>query len=480
MFFRSRTTLLAMLGLGVALGVLGGCANQSGAQGAGLKPVESSAWQAKVSYTGQDAQVLAVQAWWGSWHDSALMQLQVTAQKANPVLEVALARISEARAEARAAGANLWPNANASASHNRSASRNDYLQPNLLSTTSFAGIDAAWELDLWGANAHLQQAELARVQARESQWHDARITLAAEVANTYASLRSAQMQAALARQEAQSLATSTSLLQDMERAGLTSKHDVARFQAAKASDQQRIIELDSQVDLDFKALVALCGIDETSLRSQLTAESAQLPQPAMFAIDALPANVLAQRPDIRIAVSEVLQLAHEVGVADAERYPSVTLLGSIGIGRSSGGKTTVSGKSWSFGPALYLPLFNHGQLNARIDAAQARLTQAHSRYQHLTRNAVREVESAMVRLDASSKQVEQQQQVINSWQAQLDADSARKRLGNLNQVQFEESQRATLVAKQRWLSLRQEQLANWITLYKAVGGQWALPNATQS
>ena len=148
--------------------------------------------------------------------------------------------------------------------------------------------------------------------------------------------------------------------------------------------------------------MALTALPEGQLRQQLAAAPAQPAAP--LAIDALPAHTLGQRPDVFSAEREVAAASADVGNARAQRYPRLTLSGSIGVGnfRGAGGSTTAD--TWSIGPlALSLPLFDGGRRRANVDAAAARYDEAVLKYRGSVRQAVREVEEALVNLDSSEQ-----------------------------------------------------------------------------
>ncbi len=193
----------------------------------------------------------------------------------------------------------------------------------------------------------------------------------------------------------------------------------------------------------LKALVALTAVPEPRLREKLTASWTDPGQGAGLAVSSVPARLLAQRPDIYQAEREVAAAGADVGNARAQRYPRLSLSGSIAGGRVHTGGIDTGAQTWSIGPlAVSLPIFDGGRRAANVEAAQARYQEAEALYAARVRQAVREVEEALVSL-----------------------------------VELEEVRRASLAAETALVGLQREHAAAWIALYRAMGGGWARPDA---
>lgn len=457
---------------------LGGCAAYppDAARVSSLQ-IRTKQWNAPLP---SSERVVALQQWWSACDDDVLLKLLSAAQQASPSVQIARARIDEARAEAKVVGAQLWPRISGNAGYERARSTNEFVQPAVTATNGYANVDASWEIDLWGGVASQRKARLAQEAARQIEWHDARTSLAAEVANAYLSLRALQMRQRLEESSRESLLNSARILRTLHHVGLASDDEAGLLDAGAAESQSRLILAGAEADVLVKVLVELTDIDESVLRNRLGPAAAELPHPRAFAVDAVPADVLSQRPDIRVAVQHVVAAQEEIHVSQARRYPSLSLLGSIGGNRSSNGNSTLSGSSWSFGPTLSVPIFNGGQLKAEVEQSQARYEQAVGEYQRTVRAAVREVEATMVRLDAGRPSEKSLRQAVAKYQSQFDAGQARLSVGSINVIEIEVLRRMLISSQLRLLDQQREQLANWIILYKAVGGQWALNDSSNS
>jgi NodT family efflux transporter outer membrane factor (OMF) lipoprotein len=415
--------------------------------------------------------------WWQQFDDPLLPALIDEAQAAHPLLAQAVARVEQARATQRITAAADWPGitGNAQASRGSTAATSF----NTVSQLS-AGVDAGWEIDLFGRVRQGVQAAQARAAQAELGWHDARVSLAAEVAQTYLGLRTCEALVALYTQESDSLGRSTALVQRKADVGFEAPANARLAQATAAQARDRVTVQQTECALNTQALSMLTGSPSGSLRERLAARTARLPVPASFTVAELPAAVLAQRPDLAAAEQELQASAAEVGVAEAARWPQLTLNGSLGLGLVRAGSSTSDALTWGFGPNLTLPLFDRGRLQAQSDAARARYDEARAGYALKLRQAVREVEEALLRIDASHRRETDARTAAEGLRSFLASTEERARLGAASVLDTEDARRQTLSAEAALLALQREQVAAWINLYRAIGGGWTRDNHTPS
>lgn len=440
-----------------------------------VMPAPPAGWQAALPHQGSRADLAL---WWQQQGDPLLPQLIDEAQATNPTLTQALARLQQARAASRSASAGLWPSVNASAQANRAREPFSFGSPAISNTGSVA-LDAQWELDLFGNVRHQAAAERARAEAASYDWHEARISLAADVAQTYVSLRSCEALAEVYRQESESQGKTSDLTRRTVQAGLESpaNGDLADAGAAEAST--RLIAQRAECDAQVKALVLLTGRDEPGLRAALAPRQGLLPQAQGLAVESVPAQLLRQRPDLAAAERRLVAAAAEVGVADAARYPRLTLSGNVARAAYHGGGAELEGLRWGFGPSLVLPIFNAGRIQANVDAAQARYEEARAGLDLQLRQAVREVEEALVRLDAARRREADAQRSAEGFRKFFLSTQQRWQVGAGSLIEMEDARRRALAAQATLLAVQREQAAGWITLYKAVGGGWT-PQGVQA
>lgn len=433
-------------------------------------------WSTSLPHGGDAA---ALKDWWSRFDDPLLPELVQSAENGNPTLAQALAHITQARAGLAQARAGWWPSVNASAGLSRAGSR--VPPPAVLETQASAGLDARWELDLFGATRKAVEAARARTEGSALQWHDARVSLAAEVAQSYLSLRACEALAAVYEQEAQSQGKTAELTREKVKVGFESPSNGSLAEAGAADAANRLAAQRADCGAVMQSLVALTGIPAQPLLGKLQARTGRLPQAAPFAVEAVPARVLEQRPDLAAAQRDLAAAAADIGAAEAQRYPVLGLAGSIAAVAARIGGLHLSGPTWSIGPTLSLPLFDGGLRAAGVDAARGRYDEARAVYEQRARNAVREVEEALLRLDAAQRREADAERAAAGYREYFAAAQERWRVGAGSLIEMEDARRFALTAQAGLIAVQRERVGAWITLYKAMGGGWdaatALPLA---
>ena len=416
----------------------------------------------------------ALAAWWRQFDDPALIELIAAAQEASANLAQAALRIARARADAIGADFAGSPSLDANAGANRSAF--SFGGPAVLRSQLSVGLQSSWEIDLFGGLARQRESARAQLGADRAAWHDARVALAAEVANAYVNYRFCEMQVAHAAADATSRAETARLTGVAAGAGLEAPATLALSRAGAADAKAALAQRRAECESAIKALVALCAIDEDGVRALLVrmpAHTARLPRPPHVAIDALPARVLTQRPDIAAAEREVAVASAGIGVAEANGYPRLALAGNITPTRSRlDGSPTISVTTWSLGPSLTLPLFDGGRRAAGVETARAQYAAAASAYRARVRNAVREVEDAMVKLAGLAERMRDTRAAGAGYLESFEAARIRERAGLANRIEVENARRTRLAADAAIATLDYEAVIAWIALYRAVGGGW--------
>ena len=374
-----------------------------------------------------------------------------------------------------AAGSAQLPTLDAQAA----ASRGNNQPPAPLASTAQVGLQSRWEIDLFGGRAADAQAAQARLEGAQAGWHGARVAVAAETANSYIGLRICQRLLEVAGNDARSRAETSRLSELSAQAGFTAPAVSALARASAAESSARLTQQRAQCDAELKALVALSGVAEPALRQKLGTAWTQPQQGDLFAVAAVPAEVLAQRPDVFEAEREVAAASADVGSARADRFPRLSLSGSVAAGTIRAGGTTTDAQTWAIGPlALSLPLFDAGARAANVDAAQARYEEAAALYQARVRDAVREVEQALVALDSARARGEDARIATEGYRVSFTATEARFRAGLASLVELEDARRTALAAETALVGLQRERLAAWVALYRAAGGGWSRADTT--
>lgn len=412
--------------------------------------------------------------WWQQQNDPLLVELIQAAQTVSPTVATAVARIEQSRATRVSADAALLPKLDASVN----VQRTNMQLPLPLGTTTQATLQPSWEADLFGGNRATSRAAQARLQGAQANWHDARVSVAAEVANRYYSLRTCNKLVIVTRADADSRTETARLSALSAKAGFQAPATAALARASAAEGNGRATQQRALCDLDIKALVALTAIDEPAIRKKIADTPAPDTSATVLDISSLPAQTLAQRPDVFIAEREVAAASAEVGNAQAQRYPRLSLSGSIGVAsfRSSGVTTNLD--TWSIGPvSLTLPIFDGGARAANVTAAQAQYDAAVVSYRGSVRQAVREVEEALVNLQSTAVRSDDARVAVDGYRASFNGTESRYQNGLASLVELEDARRVRLAAELNAVSLERERMAAWIALYRAAGGGWSNPDA---
>ena len=459
-------TQLRLIAAAAAALWLAGCASPR--PPATVAPNAPPQWYAPLPHNGTLGEL---SAWWNQFNDPLLVELIESAQSLSPTVASARSRIEQARATRTAAGAALLPTLDGVASATRG---NAQAGLPVVATTLQAGAQAAWEIDVFGRSRGAADAAQARLDGARAGWHEARVSVAAETANSYVGLRTCEQQLAVANNDAKSRAETARLTGLSAQAGFTAPASAALARASAAEGSARATQQRAQCEVELKALVALSGIPEPSLRAKMAAARMEPAQAAMLSVASLPAQVLAQRPDVYQAELEVAAASAEVGAARADRFPRLSLSGSIAAGQVRTGGVTTDLTTWSIGPlALTVPIFDGGRRAANVDAAQARYEEAAALYQARVRQAVREVEEALVNIESARSRNEDARVATDGYRVSFNATEARYRNGLASLVELEDQRRVLLAAETALVALQRERVAAWIALYRAAGGGWA-------
>ncbi|MEO5354682.1 MAG: efflux transporter outer membrane subunit [Magnetococcus sp. XQGC-1] len=434
-------------------------------------------WQAPLPHGGSAAQL---RDWWAQFADPVLLTLLESAAATHPNLQRALAAIQEARATLSVRQADGLPRVDASATLLRSGNRStpppgpsgNMILPE--TTTQSSAGDAKWELDLFGGVQRATEAATARLMGREGNWHDAQVSLAAEVASKYVNYRACRQLLKQTTREMESRRESLQMTEKAVAAGLTPATE-ARLAAVRLSESTGALTAQQATcDLAVKSLCSLSGLEEPVVRALLQSGREAMPRPTGFVVASLPADLLTQRPDLAALERELAASSAEVGVAEASRYPRLTLLGNLAISSVQMTHLTLGTQPWSLGSSLVLPLLDGGARVARVEEAQARYEQALARYLGAIRVAVEEVEAALVNLESARRRAEDAHAVTAQHAANHQTAERFWRAGGSSRLALLEVERALLAAERAEIGVQRELVQSWIALYKALGGGWAV------
>lgn len=429
-------------------------------------------WQAGKETLKSDAAGIPAAEFWSRWNDASLKTLINAAMNNATSVEAAEARIAQARAGVGIARSTILPGVNGQAS----ATRGDQGQG---AASVFTGAaQAAWELDLFGANRRGRDAASARLEARERDLDDVRVSLAADIATVYVNLRVNEALLGGFERDAASRAETERLTQLKAKAGFEAPANAALAAAAAAEARTRVAAQRADNDVSVKTLVALTALSEKDVRAALANGVGQLATAPNLAAPRVPASLLNDRADLRSIERELAAAIADIGAAEADRYPRITLSGSIGYSVSRAFSATSDGATWGFGPSISIPLFDAGRRSANVELAKARHAELTANYRATALRAVREVEEALTRIESVKQREADQRSSLADYEAFEKAAQARLRAGVGSVLELEDARRAVLGAQINVLSLERERATAWIALFRAVGGDWQRSDLT--
>lgn len=466
---RTRNSLLAPAGVRATTLVmalaLGGCASLRGDPAADA-PAPLTAPAQWTAATGS-AQPTALAQWWQRFNDPTLTGLVTQALQANTSVKSAQAALRQARAQRDAQAAANGPSVGASASAQRSQNGNADG-----SSRFQAGFDASWEPDVFGGNRATLDASEASARAAQTGLADVQVSLAAEVAVAYVELRGLQARLQIAQRNLAAQQDTLQITRWRAQAGLASSLDLEQAVASTEQTRAQIPALQTSITQSLNALAVLTGQVPGALQATL-GPAAAIPQaPADLAL-AFPAETLRQRPDVRSAEHQVSAALARVAAADAARYPSFRLSGSLGLSALTLG-TLTDGASVlrSVLASVSAPLFDGGALRAQVQAQQAALDQARAGHEAAVLTALQEVENALAALRGDREKLARQQAAAD---AAANAELLARQRYQSGLTDFRtvlDTQRSLLSAQDSVASTQATLSAGHVRLYKALGGGW--------
>lgn len=434
-----------------------------------------AAWRSPLPHGGSSA---ALGAWWQAFSDPALFRLVEHAQAQSPTLAQAAARRRQAEAGAAQARAALLPaltaNAQAQRGHNLSGMAGT-------ATTASGSLNASWELDLFSGQRAAAEAGAAEASAATADWHAARVSLAADVAQAYVQLRLAQAREESAELDTRFAEQLAGWGRAQYQAGLLSASDAALLNTERAVASANRSQWRAEAQIALQTLALLCGQRAEVLAAELAPPDIakqgfdlrrSQPRAPAFDVAGLPAQLLAQRPDLAAAHRRWIAALQQQRSIEAQRWPQLSLAAMAGETRLRVGGASSSASTWSFGPALSLPLFDAGLRKARAEVAEAAADEAAAALQARWQQAVAEVEQQLQRVAASVEREREVDAVRREWEGIALRTGAQAQAGLQSGAQRNTTYRNALAAYDAVLGVRAEQALAWIGLYRALGGGW--------
>jgi NodT family efflux transporter outer membrane factor (OMF) lipoprotein len=413
-------------------------------------------------------QVAPLAMWWRRFNDPLLTSLVVQALQANASILAATAALHQVRAVRDTKSAALWPTLLATSAAQRTQS--DFNAPG---NTFTAGVNFDWQPDIFGAQHKTLEATDADALAAQASLGAVQVAIAADVALNYIQLRGLQAQLAIARSNFDSQNETLQITTWRSESGLATSLEVEQARTATEQTGSQIPAFESSIARTAHILAVLTGQTPQSLQSLLTSER-PVPQANEALAQTIPAQTLRQRADVRAAEHRIRAALARISAAEAARYPSFSINGSLGLsaltlaGLANGavvGKTLLGSVS--------VPLFDGGSGQAQVLVQETALEQARANYQATVLTALQEVEDALVALDRDRERfVRLQSAAQAAGNAALLAQN-RYAAGLIDFQTVLQTQRS-LLSTQDSVAIGQSNIsADHVLLYKALGGGWS-------
>lgn len=410
--------------------------------------------------------------WWTVFNDPVLSDLIGQARAGNPDMHQAQARVREARAQRGIARAGLFPSMEANASASRSKSSEE-AGSGMTGNSYAAGFDASWELDVFGGKRRALESSTATWQAAEESLRDVQVSLLAEVALNYVDLRSYQDLLAITESNVTTRSETHDLARWRHEAGLTTQLDVDQAKLSLEQARAQLPTLRTNLEQVKNRIAVLLGQPPGTLKA-LFAKIKPVPATTREIAVGVPADLLRRRPDVRTAERQLAAQTAQIGVAEAELYPSFSLAGSVGLESLAYSNLYSSGAQAARGAAQSAwKLFDGGRVRENIKLQTALQEEAMSRYEGAVLTALEEVENALIAYVNEQARRESLSEGVKSGQSAFKLALDQYSSGLVGFQTVLDTQQSLLTVQDQLAVSKAKVASNLIRLYKALGGGWS-------
>ena len=427
----------------------------------------------------------AYRDWWKNFNDPVLDQLIDRAYQNNLTLQIAGLRVYEARAVLGVATGLKYPQIqqmNAAVGGTRLSTNAEPISnlPDPIRDgvdNTFGnyrlGFDAAWEMDFWGRYRRIEESAGANYFATIATYDDVLVTITAEVAHAYIMLRTLEERLAIAESNVALQQRSLEISSVRNRNQLTTELDPALARSLLSTTEALVPVLRAEIRDIKNALSVLLGESPGAI-DDLLAQSSGIPTPPMEASLGVPTDLLRRRPDIRRAEFRAASQSARIGVAKADLYPALSLVGSVGMASSDVGDLFESDSFRAFGFVSFRwNIFNYGRIKNLVRAEDARFQQSIVNYHNTVLRSLMEVEGASNRFVESQAEVATLAAGVEASGRAVELAEIQYREGTATYTRVLESQRFQLVTQDGHAAARGRIGTNFIAMYKALGGGWS-------
>jgi NodT family efflux transporter outer membrane factor (OMF) lipoprotein len=420
------------------------------------------------------AQPATLAHWWQNFNDPQLTALVEQAVNASLDLQLAEARLRQARATRGVVAGGLWPEANLSATYQRTHPTSvTGAEPVTHDRNLFqAGLDAVWELDFFGGIRRNVEAANANIQAADEDIRNVQVSVAAEVALNYVQLRGFQQQIVIAQNNLKAQQHTAGITRQRFAVGFVSALDVANADAQVATTTSQIPVLETSARQAIYALSVLLARPPAALLQELLGTQPLPITPPEVPVG-LPSDLLRRRPDIHQAEAQIHAATAQIGVATADLFPKFALTGALTYQTNVlQNLFTGAGRAWSFGPTVSWPIFQGGSIRSNIRVQEALRDQAFLTYQQTVLTALQEVENALIAFDKEWEHSKALNDAVVANRKAVDLSMQLYTQGQTDFLNVLEAQRSLYASEDALVQSTRNTATDLIALYKALGGGW--------
>ena len=417
---------------------------------------------------------LELHHWWKVFNDPILDELIETAIQENPSIQIAGLKILESRAVLGIATGTKYPQVQqvgSSTSYVNTQQHGGQLGGSDQSLTAYqADFNIGWEVDFWGRFQRSIESADAAFFSSISNYHDAQVLLNAQVVNLYFTFRTAKERIVIARKNADIQFSSLEITRQLYESGQQSELDLQQARTQYLATLASIPALEISLAKTQNALSAILGYQPGDL-AILKGVPKGLPrlQPTMIAD--IPARILMRRPDVRRAAWLVAAQSALIGVAEADLYPGISLVGNLGWSGNDQSGAAETG-SVALGSVFTWYIFDHGRIRNNVRVQDARLQQAIESYQNVVLKAAQELDSAAITIVKSDEQNAILVQSVEAAERSLELAMTRYQEGYASFQRVLDAQQAVARQTETELVNQGVQISAVISFYKALGVGW--------
>lgn len=431
----------------------------------------------------RDPASIADIAWFDLFQDDALRELIQTALVQNYDVQIAAARILQARAQVGIVRSEMFPTISGGGSLQKdrvAQNATSGVPPGANPELSFGALslDMTWEIDVWGRIRRLTESARAELFSNEETRRAVLITMIAEVSTAYFRLRALDLQLEISRRTIHAREQGLQLTRTQRDLGAATGLDVAQAEDLLYTARATIRDIERQIAQTEDALSLLAGRNPGDIsRGRTLDETAQSLPPVIPA--GLPSALIERRPDVRAAEQSLVAANANIGAAKAQYFPQISLTGLLGIQSDTlGDLFKKSAFVYNLAGTAAVPIFTAGRISSRVRLAEGQTQEALATYQRAVRTAFTEVSDSLIDIVKRREQRAEQESLVDARERAVRLSQLRYRGGLDSYLQVLDADTRLFDAQLQLADLKRDELTAIVQLYRALGGGW--PSGTNA